>query len=57
MKGKVNYRTAGGSTVTWEKNPEYTHAFGPATCDGCGWTSGHVAPEAAQAHARDCTAY
>lgn len=53
----TRYRTAGGSTVIWEKNPEFTHDFGPAGCDACGWTRGHVAPEAAQAHAHDCTAY
>ncbi|MET8864697.1 hypothetical protein ABZW11_17305 [Nonomuraea sp. NPDC004580] len=57
MKGKVNYRTAGGSTVTWKKNPEFMHDFGPAECGGCGWTRGHVAPESAQVHANRCTAY
>lgn len=57
MKDSITYRTRERKTVTWTKAAGYSHDFGRAACDGCGWTAGHVEPAAAQSHANDCTAY
>jgi hypothetical protein len=55
MKSEIKYKTAGGNTVVWTRNPHDEDGWGSYTCGGCGHTRRCFQDKADQ-HAQDCRA-
>lgn len=55
MKAEIKYKTAGGNTVTWKRDPNLSRDWGSFECGGCGKTGDNVVA-IADAHAQKCRA-
>ncbi|MGW4791158.1 hypothetical protein ACWEPC_01920 [Nonomuraea sp. NPDC004297] len=55
MKDEIKYKTAGGNTVTWKRNPHHDDGWGSYECGGCGETRDSFLEKADQ-HAQNCRA-
>ena len=58
MKTEIKYKTAGGNTVTWKRDPDderKSDPWGSFECGGCGETH-RTYLSLADKHARNCRA-
>ena len=55
VKSEIKYKTAGGNTVTWTRDPHLSRDWGSFTCGGCGTTGDNVVA-IADSHAQKCRA-
>jgi hypothetical protein len=55
VKSEIKYKTAGGNTVTWKRDPHLGKDWGSFECGGCGATGDNVVA-IADSHAQKCRA-
>lgn len=60
MANTKRFRTQGGTLVTWTEDHVQRNSggggywVGPATCGGCGWSTGNTLSQAANDHSKNC---